>query len=42
VENGATKAKGRFMEMVGCKFVSLNYQDWKKAKPLAIPKVKHG
>eukprot|EP00978_Attheya_sp_CCMP212_P034268 scaffold142711_cov45-Attheya_sp.AAC.1 len=28
VENGATKAKRRFLERVGWKVINLNYQDW--------------
>jgi very-short-patch-repair endonuclease len=28
LENGATKAKRRFLERVGLKVINLNYQDW--------------
>eukprot|EP00978_Attheya_sp_CCMP212_P000883 scaffold1892_cov47-Attheya_sp.AAC.2 len=31
VENGATKAKRRFLERVGWKVINLNYQDWIEA-----------
>jgi hypothetical protein len=31
VENGATKAKRRFLERVGWKVINLNYQDWFEA-----------
>eukprot|EP00978_Attheya_sp_CCMP212_P048281 scaffold497262_cov47-Attheya_sp.AAC.1 len=32
VENGATKAKRRFLERVGWKVINLNYQDWIEAR----------
>jgi hypothetical protein len=32
IENGATKAKGRFLEHLHWKVVNIRYFDWAKAK----------